>query len=250
MNPEELKLRFDELSAGRALGDLTREEERELAKLGQQLGIPQDLAFELLAATLEMEGLQDSLEPLPAELAARLHQLAATTSGRILAPQVPAWQKILRNPLTGWAAAAAVALLAVVGSQKKSALSPVAAESRLRKESTDLIERNFEGLGEFKGAGGKVIWSDQLQQGYMTLSGIPANDPGKAQYQLWIVDPKRDEAPVDGGVFDIPTDGSPVVIPISAKLALTNPQAFVITLEQPGGVVKSKQEKVVALAKG
>jgi anti-sigma-K factor RskA len=250
MNPEELKLRFDELSAGRALGDLTREEERELAKLGQQLGIPQDLAFELLAATLEMEGLQDSLEPLPAELAARLHQLAATTSGRILAPQVPAWQKILRNPLTGWAAAAAVALLAVVGSQKESALSPVAAESRLRKESTDLIERNFEGLGEFKGAGGKVIWSDQLQQGYMTLSGIPANDPGKAQYQLWIVDPKRDEAPVDGGVFDIPTDGSPVVIPISAKLALTNPQAFVITLEQPGGVVKSKQEKVVALAKG
>ena len=51
-------------------------------------------------------------------------------------------------------------------------------------------------------------------------------------------------------VFDIPTDGSPVVVPIAAKLALTNPQAFVITLEQPGGVVKSKQEKVVALAKG
>jgi hypothetical protein len=55
------------------------------------------------------------------------------------------------------------------------------------------------------------------------------------------VDPKRDEAPVDG---------SPVVIPISAKLALSNPQASVITLEQPGGVMKSKQEKVVALAKG
>lgn len=84
----------------------------------------------------------------------------------------------------------------------------------------------------------------------MTLSGIPVKDPDKAQYQLWIVDPKHDEAQAVGGVFDIPTDGSPVVIPISAKLALTNPQAFVITLEQPGGVVKSKQEKVVALAKG
>lgn len=250
MNSQDLKLRFDELSAGRALGDLTREEERELTVLSQQLGIPADLAFELLAATLEMDGLKDSLEPMPAGLATRLHQVAATMSGKILVPQVPAWQKILRNPLTGWAVAAAVALLAVLGSQKESALSPVVAESRLRKESTDLIERKFEGLGEFKGAGGKVIWSDQLQQGYMTLSGIPVNDPGKAQYQLWIVDPKRDEAPVDGGVFDIPTDGSPVVIPISAKLALTNPQAFVITLEQPGGVVKSKQEKVVALAKG
>ena len=83
----------------------------------------------------------------------------------------------------------------------------------------------------------------------MTLTGIPINDPKKSQYQLWIVDPKRDEAPVDGGVFDIPTDGSPIVIPIVAKLALTQPQVFVITLEQPGGVVKSKQEQVVALAK-
>jgi anti-sigma-K factor RskA len=99
-------------------------------------------------------------------------------------------------------------------------------------------------------AGGKVIWSDQLQQGYMTLSGIPANDPKQAQYQLWIVDPKRDEAPIDGGVFDIPAGGATVVIPILAKLSLTQPQAFVITLEQPGGVVKSKQLRPVALAKG
>ena len=76
------------------------------------------------------------------------------------------------------------------------------------------------------------------------------NDPKKAQYQLWVVDPTRDaDAPVDGGVFDIPTDGSPVIVPIVAKLSLTKPQAFVITLEQPGGVVKSKQENVVALAK-
>ena len=250
MKPEDLKLRFDELSAGHALGDLDRAEERELAELSQQLGISQDLAFELLAATLEIDSLQGSVEPLPARLAARLHQTAATLSGKILAPEIPAWQKILRNPLMGWAAAAAtVALLAVLGSPQETKLSPVIAENRLRSKSTDLIERRFEGLGDFKNASGKVIWSDELQQGYMTLSGIPVNDPGKAQYQLWIVDPKRDEAPVDGGVFDIPTDGSSVVIPIAAKLALTNPQAFVITLEQPGGVVKSKQKKVVALAK-
>jgi anti-sigma-K factor RskA len=128
--------------------------------------------------------------------------------------------------------------------------SPAVAEARLRKEATDLIERQFTGLGDFAQASGKVVWSDAAQQGYMTLQGIPANDPQKAQYQLWIVDPTRDEAPVDGGVFDIPADGSPVLVPIVAKLALKNPQAFVITLEQPGGVVKSKQEQVVALAKG
>jgi len=33
------------------------------------------------------------------------------------------------------------------------------------------------------------------------------------------------------------------------KLALSKSQAFVITLEHPGGVVKSKQEHLVALAK-
>ena len=32
-------------------------------------------------------------------------------------------------------------------------------------------------------------------------------------------------------------------------LAINKPVAFLITLEQPGGVVKSKQEVVVALAK-
>ena len=96
-----------------------------------------------------------------------------------------------------------------------------------------------------------MIWSDSQQRGYMILDGIPSNDPRQAQYQLWIVDPARDaDAPVDGGVFDIPRDASRAVIPITAKLPIGNPQAFVITLEQPGGVVKSKQETVVALAKG
>jgi Anti-sigma-K factor rskA len=246
--------RFEELCAGRALGDLSREEERELAALGWELGIEPDAAFDLLAASLEVDALQGSLEPMPAGLTTRLRQCAAEMSGglpaNVVVPEVPAWRRILGNPLTGWAAAAAVALFALLGPQREPEISPVQAELRLRNEARDLIERKFEGLGDFKNAGGEVVWSDKLQQGFMTLRGIPVNNPGKAQYQLWIVDPKRDEAPVDGGVFDIPADGSPVVIPISAKLALSNPQAFVITLEQPGGVVKSKQEKVVALAKG
>ena len=38
-------------------------------------------------------------------------------------------------------------------------------------------------------------------------------------------------------------------IPIRNPLVVTNPRAFVITLEQTGGVVGSKQEVVVALAK-
>lgn len=254
MNPSDLMIRFEELCAGRALGDLSREEERELMILSEELGMSPDLAFDLVATTCEMLLLEKSAPLLPAALAARLHKCADEAAARrpdnnIIRPQVPTWRKIFGNPLTGWAAAAAVLIFVAIGSQKPAALSPANAEIRLREEAADLIERKFEGLGTFKNTAGRVTWSDSKQQGFMTLSGIPVNDPKKAQYQLWIVDPKRDEAPVDGGVFDIPTDGSPVVVPIVAKLSLTNPQAFVITLEQPGGVVKSRQEQVVALAK-
>lgn len=264
MTPSDLKIRFDELCAGRALGDLTIEEERELAALCKQLDLAPDAAFDLLAAAMEVDAHDLSQETMPAHLTARLHQWAdqssALPAANIIRPQVSVWKIIARNPVSGWAAAAAILLLSLLivnrqqaplaPEQAEVSLAPAQAEVRLRSQASDLIERKFEGLGDFNQAGGTVIWSDELQQGYMTLSGIPANDPTQAQYQLWIVDPARDaDAPVDGGVFDIPADGSPVVIPIAAKLALNNPQAFVITLEQPGGVVKSKQEKVVALAK-
>jgi membrane-bound ClpP family serine protease len=54
---------------------------------------------------------------------------------------------------------------------------------------------------------------------------------------------------VDGGVFNIPSGSATAIIPIRNALQVSDPAAFVITLEQPGGVVKSKQEIVVALAK-
>jgi len=257
MIPSDIKLRFDELCAGRAIGDLSPEEERELAVLCQQLGVAPDATLDLLAAAVQADALEHSGESLPAHLAGRLHQWADATAGppaavrNIIKPQVSAWRRIVHNPLTGWAAAAAVLIFSLLATRDEKPLPPAQAEQRLRAAAPDLIEREFEGLGEYGQAAGKVIWSDTLQQGYMLLSGIPANDPQRAQYQLWIVDPARDaDAPVDGGVFDIPRDAAQAVIPITAKLPLSNPQAFVITLEQPGGVVKSKQEQVVALAKG
>ncbi len=264
MNPTDLKIRFDELSAGRAMGDLSLEEERELAALCHELGVSADDSFDWLAAEIEIQSVLSTAEPMPEGLAERLHDWAAkapspvvlpppapvVAASSVIHPQVPAWKRWVGHPATGWAAAAAALVLAWIAPRESQPVPAAVAESRLRSEARDLIENRFSGLGDFKEAGGTVIWSDSLQQGFMKLTGIPANDPSKAQYQLWIVDPTRDaDAPVDGGVFDIPADGSPVVVPIAAKLALSKPQAFVITLEQPGGVVKSKQEKVVALAK-
>jgi len=254
MNPSDPVNPYNELLAGRALGDLSLEEERELASLGKQLGISPDADLEFLAGALALEPVLQRPEPMPAGLAARLHQQADLIGlpggSPIIYPQVPAWKNILVHPMTGWAAAAAVVILSLVLTHTEAPLPPEQAAALLRSVDKDLIERKFEGLGEFQQASGQVLWSDAQQRGFMILSGIPANDPRKAQYQLWVVDPSRDsDAPVDGGVFDIPSNGSPVVVPIVAKLALSNPRAFVITREHPGGVVKSKQEYVVAVAK-
>lgn len=254
MKPSDLQIRFDELCAGRALGDLSHEEERELAALAAELGVDPDAAFELMAASLEVDAILDSPPSLPPHLASRLHAWAdetvASTATNIVRPPQSGWKRAIAHPVSGWAAAAVILLVSVFASRRENPLPITQAERRLRSEAADLVERKFQGLGDFKQAGGSVVWSDTRQEGYMTLSGIPANDPKQAQYQLWIVDPTRDaDAPVDGGVFDVPADGSPVIVPIAAKLSVHKPQAFVITLEQPGGVVKSKQEKVVALAK-
>ncbi len=253
MIPSDTKLRFDELSAGRAMGDLSMEEEHELILLGEQFGIGPDPTWGLIVRALEIEPLGHSGEMLPASLALRLHQYADKITDHHDEPiskiPAPGWGNFLKHPFTGWAAAAAITLIVFMDRGEPSPLSDAQAETLLRKEASDLIERKFEGAGQFAQASGKVIWSDRLQKGYMALTGLPVNDSKKSQYQLWIVDPKRDEAPVDGGVFDISTDRAIVLIPIVAKLSLTNPQAFVITLEQSGGVVKSKQEHVVALAK-
>ena len=86
------------------------------------------------------------------------------------------------------------------------------------------------------------------QDGVLRLKGLKPNDPRVEQFQLWIVDPRRDEvAPVDGGVFDV-ASGQESVIPIESKLRIISPTAFVITREHPGGVVKSQSKSPVLVA--
>lgn len=99
-----------------------------------------------------------------------------------------------------------------------------------------------------RGASGIAEWSAVRQSGWLSLQGLEANDPSRYQYQLWIFDGSRDERyPVDGGVFDIPAvNGSgPVSIPIAAKVRVSEPTLFAITIERPGGVVVSERERIV-----
>ncbi len=97
-------------------------------------------------------------------------------------------------------------------------------------------------------ATGQVVWSDSRQEGYMVIDNLQVNDPSVEQYQLWIFDTERnDDFPVDGGVFDINAQGQ-VIVPIDSRLPITQVKMFAITIEIPGGVVKSERERLPLLA--
>ena len=193
------------------------------------------------------------LEPLPVGLEAKLRRSIsdyATDDNRVVRPSfrraAVAW--------SGWlAAAAAVALAAFLwldpnrrpgGVERRS----VTVRQERVEAAPDVIHVAFGPASPAEGkAEGEVVWSTARQEGYLRLHGVRVNDPRTAQYQLWIVDPLRDaKFPVDGGVFDVA--GDDVVVPIEAKLRILSPTAFVVTREQPGGVVKSQAAQPVLLA--
>ncbi len=163
-----------------------------------------------------------------------------------------AWREVV-----AWMAAAASFLLAAQlwfnnGSNKDTSTKvATAAESRLAllSSSQQTIRVDWSnGKTPFDNAvTGDVVWNNESQQGFMRFVGMPPNDPTREQYQLWIIDPDRDAEPIDGGVFDIASNGE-VVVPINAKLKVLKPAAFAITIEQPGGVVVSTQERLPLLA--
>ncbi|QTN31049.1 anti-sigma factor [Akkermansiaceae bacterium] len=266
MSQRDIQDRFEELEAGRILGDLSPEESREWDELSKAHGFAPDLSLELAAAAIEAEFAQAKTEAIPAGIADTVRNsmgkfTAQQPGGAPAAIHFPLWKRLYQSPQAAWGMAALFAMFLVANFIAKppvpagatpitnNPISPEKSRELLFTKAGDLIESEFGGTENYAGMSGKVVWSDSLQEGYMTLASLPPNDPSRNQYQLWIVDPARDEKPVDGGVFDIPAGKSAAVIPIRNPLPVNKPQAFVITLEQPGGVVVSKQEIVVALAK-
>ena len=301
--------RFEELDAGRALGDLSPEEVAEWKTLSLEGTMDQTIDFDLLATELELNHTEDC--PLSSSLATRIEDTIPAFSATIKSNQSASGKIISILPWLGWAAAACLVVLfnlptkdvtlkistelaqvkAELSDKEKTITDLESAKQELAKlneklsgelstesgkidalnteiarltEKLPLIQK-FDSLIQDKpdtqrlefasasdpyaGLSGEVIWNDEKQEGYMSLENLAVNDPTQNQYQLWIVDPERDELPVDGGVFDITQKDGKQIIPIRNALAINKPVAFVITLEQPGGVVKSKQEVVVALAK-
>lgn len=160
---------------------------------------------------------------------------------------------------SGWlAAAAAITLAFVAWSQRPgSGQGPTLADSsearaRLLANASDIKQWNWAALGELERTpvSGDVVWSTAAQRGYMSFAGLPANDPTREQYQLWIFDPAQsDKTPIDGGVFDVRSGSGVAVVAIDPKIRVSDAVLFAITIEKPGGVVVSDRSRLVLLAK-
>lgn len=232
-------IRRDELLADRATQGLDRDEARELELLGGE----SDDSFDLAAAAADLATL--TIEPMP-DLVAR----------RVVAKLSRPRRSVTWAP---WVAAAAGIVLAIFAwlwnAQRAPHVvgSPTVAERRahLLANAKDAETLAWTATPDeaARGASGDVIWSASAQEGYMRFVGLAPNDRTKHQYQLWIFDGERDDKfPVDGGVFDVDSNGE-VIVPISPKLHVGSLKMFAVTVEQPGGVVVSKRERIVVLAK-
>ena len=254
MNNQE---RLLDLLAARATEGLSIAEQQEMDHLlaGQHAYSVDE--FELAAAEIDVAflGGQTDTEEMPAALRQRIlagardHLPAKPGTVTPFPASEPEHTKGASPPWwTGWVAAAAVLLVMIVAPWKTDPVDPAVPIPTLAEMRQQLIDDSPDVLQvawtppeieAYTGVTGDVVWSNRTQSGYMRLSGLPANLPSEAQYQLWIVDPARDQNPIDGGVFDIAVAGGEVIVPIDAKLDVVDPKAFAITLEQPGGVVVS-----------
>lgn len=225
--------------------------------------------FERAAATVSLAMAAPAIEPMPAHLRERvqrdaarwLHPSPAATPIRFDAPRGDARREILTHPALpnrrlgaqrALAAAAALLFFALLWWHNTSPrATPVEEQYRgLIERATDLVRSPWKaGEPDYEQVTGEVVWSDAEQAGFMVLNGMPAN-AGRGQYQLWIVDPQRDERPVDGGVFDVADAAGPQIIPIRAALRVWKPAAFAITLEKEGGVVVSDGPLLVVASAG
>jgi hypothetical protein len=274
------KERMLDLLIAEATGDLSAAEAKELRDLEQKFPeLKGDDSFELAAASFSIANL-DAGEEMPAHLQAKILAdadkfFAAETVENVAKVETKddeyqktfAFEPPKRSPWQwlGWAVAglACIALaLNVLMTRLNPQIervyqqvpTPTATPTDSQKleqllASTDVIKTTLANPKNPNEVVGDVVWSDSQQKGFVRLRGVPVNDKAKEQYQLWIVAANQDaKTPVDGGVFDVNQNGE-VIIPISAKVKVEKPAAFAITAERPGGVVVSKQEKVVAIGK-
>ena len=158
----------------------------------------------------------------------------------------------------GWAAAAAMLIAVLVqfaGTMQQDQTPAQIERVQFMQNHEDAVELEWNDWAlegqppEIQGVQGDVVWSDEAQTGYMRFVGLPQNDPGDRQYQLWIVDAERGMSQrISGGVFNADESGE-IVIPIDdPEIPVNEAAAFALTIEKPGGVWVSDMSRRVVIA--
>lgn len=281
------KERLLELLADQNIFGLSDEESNELKQLKADFSEwEKDTSFELTTAAINLAGL-DTIQELPVNLRSRILANAEsffdsveeqqnaenfdTKTGRnetsanvAVEIKQPFWQWL------GWAVAAAACIALAVNlwttrfqsmpeivKTPSSVQTPMpeltAAQQReqLLAKTSDIIQTTWTEANpkQAKNISGDIVWSNSEQKGYMRFRGLPVNNPERETYQLWIFDEAQDpKTPVSGGIFDVNENGE-VIVPIDAEIKVKKPKMFAVTKEKSGGVVVSKQEEIVAIAK-
>ncbi len=251
--------------AGDALGDLDAQELQALAESISDDDKQNAEELRAAVAALQLAFVSQGLMSMPPSLRDKIASdapkyLSKSVSLNPVQPsvsQIPT-STISRREQLAWLVTAASVLLAAglwATTMRSSpsivvSMNSTQARTEFIAEAADHIEIAWtKGTTPFeKEVSGDVVWSNTLQKGFMRFVGMPINDRTSQQYQLWIIDPLRDDEPIDGGVFDVTSEGE-VVVPIDAKLTVISPAAFAVTIEKPGGVVVSDQKRLPLLAK-
>lgn len=252
--------RLHDLLADRALGHLDATDMAELQTLLASGGQAEAEAFDQDVAALA------AAMHTPAE--ARMSREAReriTAAGERLVLNASA-AKSSRSLLGafGWLASAAALLIAVVGWWPRLFPAPAAPKATPSQDvaafftaypadAHDVPMNTLKDDTLAADAKAVAVWSQVANRGFVKIKGLAANDPKKFQYQFWIFDGTRPaETPVSAAVFDISQASydaatGEYIIPINPAVRINKPAAIAVTVEQPGGVVVPKKDRVVFL---
>ena len=243
------------LLADRAIQGADAAEEAAIRCLMQQTPSMDAESFDRAAAALDLALQQGHEEAIPAHVLDKLQAQAASikleaqpSNKAIIQPVAVSStprsgrRSGIANAVawTGWLVAAVVLLAMWLPSSPK-----MPSIDQLMQQGA-LVVKGQVGKEGKPDLAGEFIWDSKTQQGYMKLTGFDVNDPTVSQLQLWIFDEKdfTKDTPIDGGVFNI-TSKNEVLIPIKPNLKVGNPHLFAITVERPGGVMKSERKKLI-----
>jgi hypothetical protein len=251
-----------DLLAKEAVSELRDDEQAALLTLNSEIPAAERAAMQAPVAALFCAAARR--EPIPSALREKiLDDASSAFTSASVSPLVHPRNSTALSANVGWWAAAACFVLAVTGwwprLTSKPETSPTAQISASEQREKMLAQQNAIRVSLTAASDqpltGDVVFDPQTQSGFLRFRGIPANDPRFTQYQLWIADAGRKQPePIDGGVFNVTGEttseiAGEIIVPFKAKLAVDQAAAFVVTIEQPGGVVVSKQERVLALAR-